>query len=366
MIEDSKRRYVLPPDRRRSMLVEGFLLLARHPGALVWTYLLNLGVALLFSLRLHAQLSSLLDNSMAAQRLSSAFDLGTVGAAFARLGYRQPPSGASIYAGVPLYVLLYFVIVPGALVSFRERSHARLGGLFLTGAAFFWRFVRITLLTVLVSGLILGPLFALQSAWSAHVDEHVVGVAAIYQQVPGILIILLVACVLRLYFDLVEVYTVQLDTFLRSNGKRDTRVRKTLLPALRGLWRNLPWALGSFVLLALLGLAVFFLTGRVAIHTLAQPRVWPAFLLIQLGLVFNLAMRFWQRAAETVLSTTDPLPLPPPYPEPALPPTFPVDHGIIRSPDPLVSIHDLKPGGPTTVVQEEPPTGFIAERPASE
>ena len=365
MIDDPNRRYVLPPDRRRSMLIQGLRLLLRHPGALVWTYVANLAVALLFSFHLHAQLSSLLDHSLAAQRLNSAFDLGVAASAFGRLTYRQPSSGAAAYAGLPLYFLIYFLLVPGALFVYRVGVSAGLGTLILNGVTFFWRFVRITLLTVLVSGIVLGPLFALQGAWAAHVEEHIVGVSAVYHELPGFLIILLVACVLRLYFDLVEVYTVQLDTFLRSNGKRDTRVRKALLPALRGLWRNLPPALGTFVLLALLGMTVFFLTGRIALHTLAQPRVWPAFLLIQLGLFFNLAMRFWQRAAETVLSAGDPLPLPPPYPEPA-PPTLTVDHGVIRSSDPLVSIHDLQPGGPTTVVREEPPAGFVVERPASE
>jgi hypothetical protein len=177
-----------------------------------------------------------------------------------------------------------------------------------SGVSFFWRFVRITLLTLLISGLILGPLFALQGVWTARVEDHVVGVAALSEELVGVLILVLAASVLRLYFDLVEVYTVQLDEDRRADGQPDRRVRKTLLPAAKTLWRNLPRALGSFVFMGALGAAAVLLTTTLAFETLAQPRVWPQFLLIQLGLLLNLAARFWQRGAETILANENPLP----------------------------------------------------------
>jgi hypothetical protein len=284
------------------MLLNGFRVALRYPGAVVWTYIFSLGTALLFSLRLHAQLASLLDHSMAAQSMSWGFDLGTAAAVFQRLGYRVPSAGATPYLGLPVFFLMYFVLVPGALFCYRVAAPGRLAMLVSSGLCFFWRFVRITLLTVLVSLLILGPLFWAQNAWSSHVDEHVVGVAAYWHTLPGWIVILLVGSVLRLYFDLVEVYTVQLDDQYRANGKPDHRVRKTLMPAAKTLWRNLPRALGSFVLLELAGVFAVSFTGRIAIDMLAQPRVWPAFVMVQMGIFVSLLTRFWQRGAETVLA----------------------------------------------------------------
>ena len=295
--------------RRRSMLLGGLRLALTRPGAVVWTYVANLGIALLFSLRLHTQLAGLLDHSMAAERLNSAFDVGTAVAVFMRLGHGVPSAGATLYAGLPVYFLVYFLLVPGALFSYRVGVPGRLSILLTEGLCFFWRFVRITVLTVLVSGVVLVPLMTLQRKWSDHVDERVVGVSSVYQELPGVFLILLVACVLRLYFDLVEVYTVQLDDQYRPNGKPDRRVRKTLIPAAKTLWRNLPRALGSFVLLALLGVAAMLFTGRIAVHMLAQPRVWPGFLLIQAGLFASLLARYWQRGAETILAEDYPLPV---------------------------------------------------------
>lgn len=286
---------------RSSILLGGLRLVWRHPGAVVWTYLFNLGIALVFSLPLHARLASVLDHSIAAQGLNASFDLGTLGAVAHRLSYRVPSSGAAIYSGLPIYFFWYFVLVPGALFSYRIGAPQRLAILVSTGLCFFWRFVRITLLTVLVSLLVLGPLFAIQNAWMTHVDEHAVGVAAVYHDLVGWVVIALLAAVLRVYFDLVEVYTVQLDDQFRDNGKPDRRVRKVLLPAAKTLWVNFWRVYGFFWGTTLTGLIALALVGTIAVESLAQPRVWPAFLLLQLGFFLSIFTRYWMRAAETVL-----------------------------------------------------------------
>ena len=293
--------------RRRSILWNGLMLLAKLPGTLLWTFALNLGLALVFSLRLKAQLSSILDHSLAAERLNSAFDLGTLLGVVHRLGYMAPSSGATAYLGLPLYLLGYFILVPGSLFCFRSEAPPRLSILVSSGIAYFWRFVRITLLTLIVSAIVLGPLIALQNAWSAQVDETVVGLPAVLRDLAGVAIIVLVAALLRLYFDLVEVYTVQLGDQYLEDGQQDRRVRRVLVPAMRTLWHNLPRAYFSFLFLTLLGVAATVATGYVSMHMLAQPRVWPTFLLAQAGLLGMMATRFWQRTAETTLANDYPL-----------------------------------------------------------
>jgi hypothetical protein len=189
---------------------------------------------------------------------------------------------------------------------------ARLSTLLHQGLLHFWRFVRITLLTLLALAVILGPLFLLQGRWADYVDEHTVGRSAFLQVLAGNLVILLVASVLRLYFDLVEVYTVQLGLPPRNGvfgepSKPDRRVFHALAPAAKTLLANFTQAWPAFLFLMLLGFTAVILTGRTAIHTLAQPRVWPAVLLAQLGLFLMLFTRFWQRGVETALALQNPI-----------------------------------------------------------
>jgi hypothetical protein len=343
--------------RRRSILWHGLLLVVKVPGGLLWTYALNLGLAFLFSIRIHAQLASILDRSLEAQRLNTAFDLGVLNEAIHRISYMAPSTGSSSYGGLPLYLLCYFVLVPGTLFSYRSEAPSGLASLAGAGIAYFWRFVRITLLTAVISAAILVPLMLLQTAWSTYIDERVVGLPAVLYELTGAIFIALVAALLRLYFDLVEVYVMQLGDRQRSNGKQDRRVRRTLLPALRALRGNFVRAYCVFVALALIGVIAVAWTGQVAIHMLAQPRVWPAFLLVQAGLFAMLATRFWQRGAETILACD--YPLPPSVPVLPVAPLAPAELGgrypndplsdpepavpSLPEPDPGVFHHDVPP-----------------------
>jgi hypothetical protein len=320
---------------RRNIFLHGLSLTVRRFPALLWTYVFNLTLAFLFSISLNLQLSKLLNHSLAAQRLSSGFDLGPIGETY--LQFHKGPIGAAgnvaNHASIPLFLIVYFLLVPGTLFCYQTDAPARLGTLLKQGLLYFWRFVRITLLTLLVSGLILGPLFVLQGKWADQVDDHIVGRSAFLLILAGNIVLFLVASVLRLYFDLVEVYTVQLGQYLRpavfgNQPKPDRRVRRTLAPAWRTLRSNFTEAWPIFLFLSLLGFAAVILTARISMHMLAQPRVWPTFLLAQLGLFLMLFTRFWQRGAETSLSLQNPIP------SPSLPPAAHFT-GLVHPTDPV-------------------------------
>jgi hypothetical protein len=299
---------------RRNIFLHGLFLTLRRFPAIVWAYVFNLGLAMIFSIRLHAQFSSVMDHSLAAQRLTGGFDLATAFSAFFRL--QEGPSGRNVgaFSAVPLYLLIYFLLVPGTLFCYQTKSPARLSTLFHQGLIHFWRFVRITLLTILVSALLLGPLVFIQGKWADHVDKHAIERHAFFAVLIGYIVIFLVASVLRLYFDLVAVYTVELGLHLRHNGKPDRRVRHALAPAWRTLRAHFSQAWPIFLFLTILGASAVILTARISMHMLAQPRVWPTFLLAQFGLFLHLFTRFWQRGAETSLALQNPIFTPTPLP----------------------------------------------------
>jgi hypothetical protein len=301
----------------RNLFTHGLRITLRRLPALLWIYAFNLGLAIVFSLRLHSQLSDLTSHSLAAQRLSTGFDLSTIAETLIHLG--QPPSSIAINtAGIPLYFLIYFLLVPGTLFCYLTATPARLGTLLQQGLSHFWRFVRITLVTLIVSAIILGPLIALQNVSTNLIDKTITGRPAFLYGFACYILIGLVAAVLRLYFDLVEVYTVQLGHLHFHKGKPDRRIRRTLLPALRTLRHNFTRAYLTFITLTLLGLAAVALTAHTAMHQLAQPRVWSMFLLAQLGLFLMLLTRFWQRGAATTLILDFPIPIPHPRATPPI------------------------------------------------
>ncbi len=301
--------------QKRMLLTSGLSLTLRNWPAFVWTYVFNLGLALIFALPLHQQIATITAHSLASQRLTGAFDLGTLLAVTMKLSQGPGPATLSSYFSTPFYLVLYFLIVPGTLFCYQTGTPAHLFALLQSGFVHFWRFVRITLISLVVSGSILAGLNALRNRWSDHIDQNTVGRPAFLLNLAGLVLIGLVAAILRVYFDLVQVYTVQLGLiqFPADPGKKgrpERQIRRTFKPAWRTFRRNFFRLYLTFVFLTLLGLAAVVVTARTAMHSLAQPRVWPMFLLAQLGLFLMLLTRFWQRGAETVLVVANPIPLP--------------------------------------------------------
>ena len=341
--------------QHRSIFIHGLGITLRRFPAMLWTYIFNLGLALLFSVHLYRQFSAVMSHSLAAQRLSSGFDLSAAVEAVMRITDAPAAGAISGLSGVPLYLFLYFLLVPGTLFCYLTKSPARLSTLIQEGLLHFWAFVRITIVTVIVSAIVLVPLLALQNAWSKHVDTIFVGRTSFLLRMIGLVILFLVATLLRLYYDLVEVYTVQLGMRIRSSGKPDRRVRHTLGPAWRTFRHRFSEAWPVFLLLTLLGAAAVILTARVSMHMLAQPRVWPMFLFAQLGLFLMLFTRFWQRGAEVSLVDQNPLA------SRSLPGILPIS-GMINPNDPLHPKHPAaahRTGeihNPAPIANPEPPT----------
>jgi hypothetical protein len=285
----------------RSPILRGLYLTLRHPRPLLWTYALSAATAWLASATLRAEFADVTSTTLAAQPLVSGFDLGALFEAARRFS-AGPHGGFAVPArtGIPVYLLAFFLLVPGTLHTYLASTSFRLGSLLRQGLQSFWSFVRIALLTLLIAGPILGLLSAAQSAVSTYTDDHITGEPAFLLNLLGLFVIFLVASLLRLFFDLVEIHTIDLAQTLRPNRKPDRRVRTTLGPAWRTFRTQLPTTALSFIFLALLGGLAAFLCSLSSLRHLAQPRVWPTALLAQLGVFLLIFTRFWQRAAETV------------------------------------------------------------------
>lgn len=295
--------------RTRNIFFHGLGITLRRFPALLWAYVFHLGLALAFCVPLYRQLSSLMSHSLASQQLASGFDLSVVMGALLQLrgDHAGQMTAMTSHGSILAYLLIYFLLVPGTLYSYVVRRPAKLSTLLYQGMLHFWRFVRITLLTLLAGLVLLGPLLLIQRRWAEFVDDRFVGRTSLLLTLAGLLVILLVASLLRLYFDLVEVYIVQLGTHRRLSDRPDRRVRRTLRPAFRLLRSRLIRAWMIFLALAIAGSVVVFFTSRIAMHMLAKPHAWPMFLIAQLGLFVMLFMRFWQRGVEASLVLQNPI-----------------------------------------------------------
>ena len=289
-----------PPARRKrplpNLLAQGFQLVLRNWPCVVWVYVVNLFFALLGAVPFATGLGSYLDHSLAAQKIAGTIDFASIielGLHVRDTSFVPMVMHTAGWAGL-LQVLVLFFLFAGSVFVFVAAEPPMLSVLLRGGVAYFWRFVRAALLAGGSAAIIVCVLLAIRAGLMARADAVYVGRRMFVFASIGLFVILLVALLLRLWWDLVEVYIV------RNAMDGERRVHVALLPALRLLFRHFFRAFGSFLLVGIAGVTALALCLALW-KALPAHQVWMAAFLAQLGLFLLLASRFWQRGLEAVL-----------------------------------------------------------------
>jgi hypothetical protein len=285
-----------------NLLAQGFQLVLRNWPCVVWVYAVNLFFALLAAVPFATGLGSYLDHSLAAQKIAGTIDI----AAITELSLHVRDTSfvpmvmhTAGWVGL-LQVLALFFLFAGSVFVFVAAEPPRLSVLLRGGVAYFWRFVRAALLAGGSAAIIVSVLLAIRAGLLARADAVYVGRRMFVFASISLFVVLLVALLLRLWWDLVEVYIV------RNAMDGELRVHLALLPALRLLLRHFFRAFGSFLLIGIAGVTALALCLALW-KALSAHQVWMAALLTQLGLFLLLASRFWQRGLEaTLVMAVDP------------------------------------------------------------
>jgi hypothetical protein len=350
-------------ESKPGMLMGGLRLLLANKRTVLWVYLANLAVGIFGALPFLTHIKPFLDHSMASQRIAGSLDVGFVAELF--MHANEHPTGANTTATLLTlgYVLICFLLAAGILYVFLSGEAPRLATVLGTGAANFWRFVRLTLFLAFIAGPVLGILFGLRAAYLSSADEHYVEFAYDIRAVTSFAIIAIVAIFLRLWFDIAEAMVV------RNGIAGEHAVRRTIGPSIRLLWRNLIRACGSYIFagaLGWIGLALFFwFWSALSVHTIML-----AALVAQIGIFLLLAGRVWQRGMVAVLVLSEPMVVPvvaviepvlePPMTEGVEPPVIESSSAAEAfSPPPIgvVDVAEERPRGdePRAEHREEPP-----------
>ncbi len=279
-----------------NLLAQGFQLVLRNWPCVVWVYAVNLVFALLAAVPFATGLGVYLDHSLAAQKIAGTIDLSYIVELALHIrdtGFVPMVMHTAGWVGL-LQLLVLFYLFAGSVFVFVAAEPPQLSVLLRGGVAYFWRFVRAAILAGGSAAIILCVLLALRAGLLARVDAvYVERRLFLYASISNA-VVLLVALLLRLWWDLVEVYVV------RNAMDGEHRVHLALAPAFRLLFRNFFRIFGSFLLAGIAGVAGLALCLALW-KALPAHQVWLAALLAQLGLFLLLVGRFWQRGLEATL-----------------------------------------------------------------
>jgi hypothetical protein len=276
-------------NEKTGLISAGAGIAGRNKRYVIWFYLLNLVLASLGAGAFSAQVHGIFDHSLYADRVLHGFDAAVFGELLARPEFgpvRASTAPAVVFA--VLFFLLTMLFLPGVLLGYASDHRLPRDEFWRACGRNVWRFVRLFLFFAVIAGSIAGIMFGVQGALAKAAEKSSYEKLPFFIQLGCMAIIFLVMTAVRAWFDLAET-----DVVVSDQGA----VRKSVAFGFRNARRNLGRLLGSYVVIAIVGVAI--LAAGISLWEMIVPAssVLGAFIISQAILLLLLATRFWQRAA---------------------------------------------------------------------
>ena len=272
----------------RNLISAGAGIVSRNKRYVVWFYLLNLAFAHFGATAFSGSAHNILDHSLYADRLLHGFNLGVFTELLTRPEFGPLPAAshpAMMFAVV--FFLASLLFMPGVLLGYASDHRLPRDEFYRACGRNVWRFVRLCLFFTVIAGVVASILFGALNALMAAADKTSNERLPFFVQLLGTGVIFLVLKVIRIWFDL-----AQTDVALREQPA----VRKSVVAGFRKTRHNLGRLLGSYVVVAIVALAVLVVGFSLWYAIVPPSSVVGAFIIGEATLLLLLATRFWQRA----------------------------------------------------------------------
>jgi hypothetical protein len=274
-------------DNEKGSVSAGFSLLWRRQGILWWVFVVNFVCGGLGTIPAAMTLNRALHHSFAGQPLSKGFDVGMFVELIRLPNVNLMRSTTGSYLFAFLFFLFMLFVSGGILETYHQDRKLATGDFFAASGGFFWRFVRLMLLS-LIPFIAVSMVYQGLDKLSDYAGERAIAdQVGIYLFWFAIAVFVLLALVVRLWFDIAQVRTV---------AQNEPRMWRNTWKAFRITFRSLPslfWMYFRISLFAWITLAV-----GLTIWAKLPPTATPVtFILLELILLTQLVARFWQFAS---------------------------------------------------------------------
>ena len=286
-------------DEQKGVVAAGFGLMWRRQRALWWVFAVNFVCGALGAVPAMMTLRHALGNSMAGEKLTKGFDLGMLEELFRlpQVGLIRPVATSYIMAF--LFLLFMLFVTGGILESYRADQRLTAGEFFGASGAFFWRFVRLALLSIIPFVIVSMLYQGLSKAADRIGDRAISDQVGIFLSFAAFVVFLLLALLVRLWFDIAQVRAVVLaERGMWRNTWRSWRV----------MWRGFGRLYGSYILISLFGCLTLVL-GLVIWAHLGPTSGGVVLLVLELILFAQVMTRLWQLSAAMTWYQRNPEPV---------------------------------------------------------
>ncbi len=275
-------------DNKKGVVAAGFSLLWRRQGMLWWVFVVNFVCGALGTIPATVGTASSLASLSAGPPLSKGFDLGM----FVELVRLPNVRLMALYTASYIFAFLFFLFMlfvsGGILETYRQDRKLTTGDFFAASGAFFWRFVRLLLLS-LIPFIVVGMIYQGLSKLSDYIgDRAIADQVGIYLSWFAMARFPAARAGVRLWFDIAQV---------RAVAQNERGMWRNTWKSWRIIWRALRPACSGCTSASALG-GVGDIGDRAGDLGELPPTATPvSFVLLELIMLAQLAARFWQLAS---------------------------------------------------------------------
>lgn len=262
----------------------------KYQRVLWWWFFLNFLLAQFAAWSAGSGIGNVIAHSLHSDRLYQGFDV----AAFLELT-NNPATGMGTHgAAAGLFSLVFFfaivLLTGGVLEAYRSPGKPSTTQFFSACGQFFWRWIRLLIFSLILLvpvGMLASGVNKWSSTLSSDSPNEKLG---FYVLLAGMGLVVFLAMVVRLCFDMAQVRAVALD---------ERAMRPSMVHGFKVTFRNfgsLFWMYFRISFLAWLWLAIAFYTWT----RIPGQHVGLTIFLFELTIFWWIATRLWQRASETV------------------------------------------------------------------
>ncbi len=290
-------------DERKGLVAAGASLVWRRRGILWWVFAVNIALGALGTLPAVRQIHHAVRHSLAGEQLYRGFDLGmfyevlrVADVNLVRLPYSSNLFTSlfgltiSSYVCAGLFATFMLFVSGGILDVYRRDRRLDTGAFFAASGAFFWRFLRLALISLVVFALLGNAYLAVEEAADYLGDKATADQAGFVIWLAGVIILLLLTMFVRVWFDVAKVRAVA------RNERSMLRNTLEVFDITRRQLGTLLWMYLRISLVAWMTMLVAFLIWT----KLPPTAIGATFLLLQLVMLVQLGARLWQMASATI------------------------------------------------------------------
>ena len=294
---------------RDNALFSGFGLLWRRRRVLWWVFVVNVVCGALGTVPAWLRLHHALGHNLAGQPLTNRFDLGMFFELVRLPDVQLLRFTTTSYLFAFVFFLFMLFVTGGVLETYCDDRRLGTGEFFAASGAYFWRFVRLLLLSMVPFVVVTIIYQMLHKLADSVGDRAIADQVGIFMDLGALIIFLLLALFVRLWFDMAQVRAVALD---------ERRMWRNTWLSWRITWQGFGRLYGMYFVIALVGWIITAL-GFVIWAQLPATATGGVFLIFELIMFAQIAARLWQLAGATSWYRLHAEVIGPPIVEPAHP-----------------------------------------------